>query len=495
MGRLFLFGIGGTGSRVIKSLTFLLAAGAKLNADKVIPIIVDPDRENGDLNRTLEILRLYTRIRQEAASEHSDFFRTNIQSLREMAEEDKEERSQLSNGYKSEIDGTREGLFRDFIDYDNLLPSSQKMMDLLFGQRSLNESLEVGFKGHPNMGSVVLNQYKNSGDFRYFAQNYRPEDRIFIISSIFGGTGSAGFPLLVENIRQPEVSGLSNVRDMKEAKIGAITLLPYFGVEENRESAINKSTFAGKARAALRYYENNLNRKLNALYYIGDERHKDYPNREGRSEQKNDAHYVELVSALAVLNFMNIPDHKFGTKGSHAKETSFREFGLRGDNPTSLNFEHFRNRESEMFEPLIRFAYATKYWREHLNSAVDQQAWSKGSGSRGSIALDRVFFGGDFYRNDLMQFVNRWNEWLTELARNDRPFSPFRFDVRGLHDFISNVTQKSTGWFGGKPDWDFSNYDEHLNKAERHTNEQTPERKFMALFSKATEDIVEKRIP
>ena len=37
MSKLYIFGIGGTGCRVMKSLTMLLAAGVKCDADTIVP--------------------------------------------------------------------------------------------------------------------------------------------------------------------------------------------------------------------------------------------------------------------------------------------------------------------------------------------------------------------------------------------------------------------------------------------------------------------------
>jgi hypothetical protein len=51
MGKVFVFAIGGTGSRVVKALTFLLASGVKINAERVVPIFIDPDKSNGDLKQ------------------------------------------------------------------------------------------------------------------------------------------------------------------------------------------------------------------------------------------------------------------------------------------------------------------------------------------------------------------------------------------------------------------------------------------------------------
>ena len=65
MSRLFIFAIGGTGSRVVKSLAMLLASGVKINAREIIPIIIDPDSTNGDMQRTVDILKHYRRINKK----------------------------------------------------------------------------------------------------------------------------------------------------------------------------------------------------------------------------------------------------------------------------------------------------------------------------------------------------------------------------------------------------------------------------------------------
>ena len=63
MGKLYIFAIGGTGSRVLKSLTMLLAAGVKINASEIVPIIIDPDNAAGDLTRTVKYIGDYLAIR------------------------------------------------------------------------------------------------------------------------------------------------------------------------------------------------------------------------------------------------------------------------------------------------------------------------------------------------------------------------------------------------------------------------------------------------
>ena len=55
MAKLYIFGIGGTGSRVLRSLTFLLGAGVKLPSySEVVPIVVDADSTSGDKTETVQ---------------------------------------------------------------------------------------------------------------------------------------------------------------------------------------------------------------------------------------------------------------------------------------------------------------------------------------------------------------------------------------------------------------------------------------------------------
>src|SRR5918994_293056 len=86
MSKLFIFGIGGTGSRVIRSLTMLLAAGAEIkNCEKIVPIIIDPDAQNGDMNRTVELLKVYRRLHKHLGSRSNGFFKTDISTLSSLA--------------------------------------------------------------------------------------------------------------------------------------------------------------------------------------------------------------------------------------------------------------------------------------------------------------------------------------------------------------------------------------------------------------------------
>lgn len=63
MAKLYVFGIGGTGARVLRSFTMMMAAGVNIGADEIVPVIIDPDASNADLTRTVALMNIYRSIR------------------------------------------------------------------------------------------------------------------------------------------------------------------------------------------------------------------------------------------------------------------------------------------------------------------------------------------------------------------------------------------------------------------------------------------------
>lgn len=183
MSKLYVFGIGGTGSRVLRSLTMMLAAGVKTSQSDVVPIVIDPDSANADLTRTVALMNKYATLRQRLAfpeNGHGTFFKAKI--------------DQILPNYNLLIKDTEDRQFQQFIELPAMNKQNQAMMRMLFSEKNLASSMNVGFKGNPNIGSVVLNQIVNSEDFITFANSFEKGDKIFIVSSIFGGTGASGFP-------------------------------------------------------------------------------------------------------------------------------------------------------------------------------------------------------------------------------------------------------------------------------------------------------------
>ena len=176
---------------------------------------------------------------------------------------------------------------------------------------------------------MVFNSLEDSAVYKYFTGAFNDQtDRIFVISSIFGGTGSAGFPQLIKLLQHP-----SQKMPIRTAKKGAVTVMPYFALEENSNSAIDQNRFLSKTKAALSYYQTQVS--LDALYYIGDQPgSKLYPNVEGGAQQTNNAHVVEMLAAAAVLDFAQKGNDDF------TDNKRYYEFALKRNDKT-LDLAHF----------------------------------------------------------------------------------------------------------------------------------------------------------
>ncbi len=469
MTKLFIFGIGGTGSRVIKSLMMLLASGVKINASEIIPIIIDVDKPNEDLTRTIEILKLYESINTTLVRPgYSGFFETKISNLNPIQ----------GLEFKMEVEDVQGKKFEDYIDHHTLDDENRKLMDLLFTKENLALDMQQGFQGNPNLGSVVLNQFKTNKDFINFASKFESGDRIFIISSIHGGTGSSGFPLLVKNLRNASVP-LPKSEFIKNALIGAITVLPYFNLNIGK---INSNDFTSKAKAALEYYVENVNPELNSLYYIGyDAETPRYENHVGGTKQKNPAHFVEFAAAMSIIDFMKQPDGSLAVKGKR-----FLEFGT-DEFVQAIDFKSLGSTSYEMvFEPMTKYFFFLSYLSDQLKESIGKQPWNN-RGSKKDRLTNDFFNGSTGVYTNIVKFNDFFKSWLEELSKNRPAFMPFNLSSSKnfMRDGVSNITFKIS--------WNQKSYvrfDDRLNKHESRIKGLSKEQKFVELFNRATDELV-----
>ena len=409
----------------------LLASGVKLgeNIDTVIPVTIDPDRSNGDLTRTVTLLKTYKSLHDQlkfGKNSKSEFFKTNIDDL--------------NTSFRMQVADVADKDFQSYIKYLNLDTRNKALVSLLFSKKNLEAHMDVGFKGNPNMGSVVLNNFSTEADndLGSILESFQSGDTIFIISSIFGGTGAAGFPLLLKTLRQAQSSQLPSAALVANAPIGAITVLPYFGVQHDEDSEINMDSFMSKAKAALSYYRD-------ILYYISDKLSKNYDNHEGDSAQRNNAHFVEMVAALSIVDFCKNNVQHDGSK-------SFKEFGFNEDKPVASIKTLADSTRALIEKPLISMFIFEKFYKEHLKNTWDN-AWAKDFSYADDVnegKMDSTVMSRDFFVK-LTKFLKDFdNEWLREMANNSRAFKPFNLETSGGNIFnsIDGYEPKKTGFWG-----------------------------------------------
>lgn len=484
MSKLYVFGIGGTGSRVLKSLTMLLAAGVKINVDEIVPIVIDPDHAAADLTRTVKLMQDYNKIYDSI--DHNNYKKNAFFGTKINLDIIPSVRMPLANTENIDFE-TYIGLPMMTDDNGDYTPN-YALAKMLFSEKNLKSTMEVGFKGNPNIGSVVLNQFVMSDEFTNFAASVGNDDRIFIISSIFGGTGASGFPLLLKNLRAigNTKSGCENV---KNAPIGAVTVLPYFDVapdnnpDEEKRSEIDSATFISKTKAALSYYERNMNEE-NVLYYIGDNISKQYKNSEGGSTQKNDAHFIELAAALAIVDFTNMPDLK--CKNGKPDNVTYKEFAIKQEAKEIAFSDLDGSTLAIIKKPLTTFTMFCKYMKEQLAESM-HQPWAK------DHKFDDNFFNSTFYKAYLTDMREAYLQWLAEMAGNVRAFRPFVLEEKKKDVFSLIVGEPPAKVLSLKSN--YALFDDYLNsKQGKLKTDGKKEQLFVELFYNAIEALAQAKL-
>jgi hypothetical protein len=305
-----LIGIGGTGSRVIESVIHLCAAG--LGPDKLSIIIIDPDEANGNLTHTKTLIKQYSDLRKRFKNiAGNDCFKTEI-----VVPPD-------DNSFVWNIFNEKDYTLSKYINYNNLTKNEPNLADfaeVLFTEKELQTSLNEGFRGHPSIGAVVMadppmDEYPFKLLWDDISSLHANDLRVFLVGSIFGGTGAAGFPTLGSRqlIKFNDKLHATLGGGKSRVLLGGALVLPYFSFSvENTEGEpmfVTTDDFPIATKAALQYY-NDKELGFDQYYFIGDSLSQKVGEfSTGSSNQENQPHYIEMVSALAAFDFYN-PENK-----------------------------------------------------------------------------------------------------------------------------------------------------------------------------------------
>ena len=95
------------------------------------------------------------------------------------------------------------------INYELLKPEVKGLLDCLYDPEEKQQNLSEGFRARPNIGAAAMLATTANENDPFWSQIYKAiesarggeEVRVFILSSIFGGTGASGFPNIARRIR------------------------------------------------------------------------------------------------------------------------------------------------------------------------------------------------------------------------------------------------------------------------------------------------------
>ena len=414
MKKVFVFCIGGTGIRVMKSVTMLMASGMSTNGYTVVPVILDPHldlEEKKNLHTLLGSYQdIYNKSTNNGSLNHLDgFFNSEIVTINEL-------NNQLND--TQQASGSKEK-FRSYISEANLAADdiNNYFVQTLFSTKNLDSPLSVGFKGNPNVGTVVLGEMIEGADwFKAFKQHCEKDDRIFIISSIFGGTGASGYPLLEKKIK-----GAASQPAVKNALMGAVTVLPYYGLKDpsTTGSDIDSANFYTKTKAALAYYEKTV--LSDYLYYAGETSLiQVYENDEKKQDDK--AHFIELVAASALFDFLT------------REKPETQQFLTRAieDAKNSLDLVSLGSGYKEIVKRVADYKLL-----DTLINILPKESFFPLIKNRG--------FDENFYKDASFQALKRftaiYDNWYEELSTNKRAFAPLNTDsLKNMEGWVKTVS-------------------------------------------------------
>lgn len=369
--KLFIFAIGGTGERVLRSFTMLMAAGVEaLHNYEVYPIILDYDKDNGDKARTVGLLQNYAAVHSAAFGKHGEiggdpnaagtFFASKLVAMQGLQD--------YVWPFQPPKDQTQ---FCQYIGKYSLtgpeLMKTEELLHTLYDESAgndteLNLDMTVGFKGNPNIGSVVFHELRDAKQFTTFRGIYQPGsgDLVVVIGSLFGGTGASGIPEIVAAIDSLHLNG---------TKIAIVPVLPYFSPMDSPGGTIQARRFNAKTKAALKYYqESGILDMVKKAYYVGYSNPTLVPYCEGASEQLNNANIVELAAAAMIADFAN-------SDGGVSNQTADKDYKFAIDQEQAqggqrLYYEHFDTDFTQplILQPLLRLAIGLKFFTDELYS-------------------------------------------------------------------------------------------------------------------------------
>ena len=290
--------IGGTGAKVMESLTHLCIAGLLPERERLFIAAIDPDVGNGNLERTATALNNFAVFQNFSVGNDTPLFKNKISIVRPFPWN--------PTGHDKTLDDLLEF-------YHHSGTPVGTLYEVLYTRKERDTTLNEGFRGHPSIGAAVLAKKFDDGS-KWTTLTAQIEKligegdtvKIFLAGSVFGGTGAAGLPTVARLLR-------NNLADFADRiSIGGVLILPYFSftpTEHFDELFARSENFLTNTKAALKYYSEKEN-LFDATYFVGDSVMSPVAEFSvGAANQRNEAHIVELYAALAAADFFARPLH------------------------------------------------------------------------------------------------------------------------------------------------------------------------------------------
>lgn len=357
----YFISIGGSGAKVMESLTHLCMAGMFPTDEKFYVMAIDPDTGNGNLARSSAALHCYDAFQNISIGNSLPLFKNKIELARPFVWNPTEHDKCLDDvmSYQA-YKGTPIG----------------DLYEVLYTKKERSTLLNEGFRGHPSIGAAVMAKKVSTDGSKYNEEPWNHFEtlvnqdaktgsvaKIFLAGSIFGGTGAAGMPTIAKLLQRI----FKDLYNEKKVLIGGALILPYFSFSPDKEDVASGQMYASSenfltsTQAALKYYaaKNKEEDIYHSMYFIGDNALSPVKKFSvGSSSQENDAHIVDFYAALAAIDFYKSTRLKKCSYITHADDDKIQW----SDFPDVIELDA-NNRETtvsirERFAQFTRFIFA-----------------------------------------------------------------------------------------------------------------------------------------
>lgn len=330
---LFIIAIGGTGMRCLESFIHLCALG--MFDDKEINILtLDTDQANGNKQRVENLINVYNEVRDASNASKDTFFSAKL------------DLKHFVTPYNSNDGDTYKALRSKGIapEYKD---DNSDLAELFYNPEKIQTfNLEEGYRAQTHLGSMLMyigiidaatkvarepKKYSQYLELKTFLDKMRTATttcRVFVLGSVFGGTGASSIPIIPRAILEA-ANIIFSVGLEEKVLFGSTLLTSYFkfGTADKETKSRQKviadaSFFALNSQAALNFYNNDktvLN-NYKRFYQIGwpfD------PEQYGRNDlsiggptQENDSHFIELLAAAAAYDFFTVAEDDLNSTNS-----------------------------------------------------------------------------------------------------------------------------------------------------------------------------------
>ena len=302
MAECFIVFTGGSGSMVLESLVHMAAVSA-IDYDVIHMLMMDVDQGNGNVARASTTVKHYCDFRESMNSAAvKGLFKSELKLYSWMP-------YHINSVETRDLQGMIE-------DEDDALWLARA----LYTEDEIRHEVSIGFKGHPNLGVLFLENLfsgvdENNGltDFiRAFVA--KKADRLMLVGSCFGGTGASSIPVFGRYLRK-RIKAMGG----RDFSFALLALQPYFTLPESEEKTlmIDSDKFADKVKTVLSYYPQTImkpdaiNPLYQHVYLLGSQERVHFPvNSSGTNKQENPANIITWFACVAIKQFFSITESK-----------------------------------------------------------------------------------------------------------------------------------------------------------------------------------------